>query len=293
MMGNNPTKNIDLTSFKSFCQSTSLDVGTIELSQDAYGLKKGTVLVAKFYDTITRYLQCENEIYFLKKMKGKGCPKYYDSFALTREINITENQPIPVGTYCILMEKIEGDDLYDHIDRVYGEINRMSEAIVKLYFKQIIDLVDGLHQMNIVHLDLKLENLMFTNDGIKIIDFESAMEFPLGNFKRDLLSFGTPGYSAPEIFKLKDTIKPEQPVSLTQLDETPDIYSLGQILYSFLTFNQPTNFEDSITNLCKREVSSEVIDLYKSMIKIDPKERATIEEIKQSKWMKSRRNTTV
>lgn len=78
-----------------------------------------------------------------------------------------------------------------------------------------------LHGNSIIHRDLKLENILYTNDTVKIGDFGLAREVPgicYGKIQLQELC-GTDGYMAPEVKKYK-------PYGLKA-----DIYSFGVLSY--------------------------------------------------------------
>lgn len=87
-----------------------------------------------------------------------------------------------------------------------------------------------LHARNIVHRDLKAENLLFEHEGddanMKLIDFGVSCEHLKGTKLKETL--GTPYYIAPEVL-------------LQNYDEKCDIWSAGVILYIMLCGYPPFN----------------------------------------------------
>lgn len=73
-----------------------------------------------------------------------------------------------------------------------------SESLGRFYFKQIIAATEYIHNLNIAHLDLKLENMLLTvSDEVKLCDFGFARECEDGEYISD--KKGTYGYMAPEV----------------------------------------------------------------------------------------------
>uniref|UniRef100_A0A915MYA9 Protein kinase domain-containing protein n=1 Tax=Meloidogyne javanica TaxID=6303 RepID=A0A915MYA9_MELJA len=148
----------------------------------------------------------------------------------------------------------------------------------------IISAVDYLHNINIVHRDLKAENLLLDSTfQIKLADFGFSNFFS----RNDTLDTfcGSPPYAAPEVFEGKRYAGPEI-----------DIWSLGVILYVMVCGALP--FEGANLQLLKERVlsgriripyfmSSDCENLIRRMLTVDARKRPTIEQIKQHRWMHS------
>ena len=133
-----------------------------------------------------------------------------------------------INNYYIIMEYIEGGDLFDHILK-----NKyLSEKESCLFFRQLISSIEYLNKLNITHRDIKPENILLDKEkkNIKLIDFG------LSNFqKKNLLksSCGSPCYASPEMI----SGKPYNGIKT-------DIWSSGIVLYCMLVGALPFDDED-------------------------------------------------
>jgi serine/threonine protein kinase len=161
---------------------------------------------------------------------------------------------------------------------------RLSEDEAREKFWQIISAVDYLHNFNIVHRDLKAENLLLdANFQIKLADFGFS-----NFYSRDdtLNTFcGSPPYAAPEVFEGKRYFGPEI-----------DIWSLGVVLYVLVCGVLP--FEGANLQFLRDRVlsgriripyfmSTDCENLIRRMLTLDPTKRPTIAQIKRHRWMKA------
>lgn len=128
--------------------------------------------------------------------------------------------------YYLLTEYCAGGELFDRIQKA----NNFNEKMAAKYIKQLLSAIAYLHARNIVHRDLKAENLLFESDAddanLKLIDFGVSSECFKGNKLKETL--GTPYYIAPEVL-------------LQSYDEKCDIWSCGIILYILLCGYPPFN----------------------------------------------------
>ena len=93
-----------------------------------------------------------------------------------------------------VMPFINGGELY----RIFRAVGKFREHVTRFFATQIIIGVGKLHELNITHRDLKLENFMVDTDGyLQIIDFGLAGIIPQD--KLSTTTCGTKEYFAPEI----------------------------------------------------------------------------------------------
>ena len=179
--------------------------------------------------------------------------------------------------YYIVMEYCKTGELFDYI--VANQF--LSEEESSIFFYQLINGVEYIHSKGIAHRDLKPENLLLTEKKIlKIIDFGLSHEFDQINFLST--KCGSPSYASPEIIKggKYDGFK-------------TDIWCCGIILYAMVCGYLPFEGEDNnslFKNIveCNPEIpdylSFECQELIMDILKEDPMDRLTIEEIKKSKF---------
>jgi len=199
------------------------------------------------------------------------------------------------GNMCsyIVTEYAPYKDFYDAVMKTKIPFD---EVLIRTYFHQLIDGLEYLHSLGIAHLDIKLENLLIgENFKLKIIDFDLACH----ESDPDILSRGTKFYRAPEILK-----------SECKNYFAADVYSAGIILFILKSGGIIPQTENEIYEGCNlyqllqknprafwkkhKEVqgrednfwSDEFKHLFVSMTKEDPAQRATISQIKKSKWYK-------
>lgn len=180
--------------------------------------------------------------------------------------------------YFLVTDCCAKGELYDYI----VDKGKLSEQQSCKYFLQILSAVEYLHNHNIVHRDLKAENLLLTDnyETIKLADFGFANYFK----PDDLLSTwcGSPPYAAPELFEGVRYVGPQV-----------DIWSLGVVLYVLvcgsLPFDGPTlvYLKNRVLNGKFRIpffMTTECESLIRGMLRRDPEKRFSIKQIKAHCW---------
>nr|XP_054591874.1 serine/threonine-protein kinase SIK3 homolog isoform X2 [Nothobranchius furzeri] len=179
----------------------------------------------------------------------------------------------------LVTEYASGGEIFDHLV-AHG---RMAEKDARKKFKQIVAAVHFCHCRNIVHRDLKAENLLLDHNlNIKIADFGFSNIFSRGQLLKTWC--GSPPYAAPELFEGKEYDGPKV-----------DIWSLGVVLYVLVCGALP--FDGStLQNLRARVLSgkfripffmsTDCEYLIRHMLVLEPSRRLTMEQICKNKWMR-------
>uniref|UniRef100_A0A667YRV5 protein kinase C n=1 Tax=Myripristis murdjan TaxID=586833 RepID=A0A667YRV5_9TELE len=139
----------------------------------------------------------------------------------------------------VVMEKLHGDMLEMILS---SEKGRLPERLTKFLITQILAALRHLHFKNIVHCDLKPENVLLASaepfPQVKLCDFGFARIIGEKSFRRSVV--GTPAYLAPEVL-------------LNQgYNRSLDMWSVGVIMYVSLSgtfpFNEDEDINDQIHN---------------------------------------------
>lgn len=214
----------------------------------------------------------ENEIRILQNSSHPSITRLYDVYET------------PDHLY-LVMELIKGGELYS----IISEQGALPESRAHRIFGQIFEGVNYLHQHNIVHRDLKLENILVDgNRSIKLTDFGLSKIFKLSDEQMMQTRCGTPCYVAPEILQG------------TKYGPEVDYWSMGVILYVMI-FSQypfPTNdmysmYEHIIAGKFEfpYTICADLQDLLRGLLCVDIKKRYNLTDIANHPWMKNTRSS--
>jgi len=203
----------------------------------------------------------EREIRILKRLSHENIVHLYDIIDTSRQL-------------FIVMELIKGRSLYSYVHSKKN--SKLDEEESIRIFSQIASGIDYCHKHSVTHRDIKMENLLLDEEcNAKIIDFGFSI---CTNAEQKLKIFcGTPSYMAPEIVMKKEYLGPPT-----------DIWSLGVLLFAMLCGCFPfkgINEKDLFRCISKckftfpKTVSSGARALVGKMLCLDPKKRATAEEL--------------
>jgi len=186
---------------------------------------------------------------------------------------------------CLVLE-LADESLEDLLKREYPE--GMPELIAFLFFEQIFRAVKFIHSQDVIHRDLKPQNILLKNKIVKICDFNVCRFMDEEN--PYLTKVGSLPYIAPELIENIDIDR--------NYWHKIDVFSLGVILYRMLygkiPFDNrsyvPVSFDKNkeVENIkyLGKDVSLEAISFIKMCLISDYKERISIENIRENEWFK-------
>jgi serine/threonine protein kinase len=205
------------------------------------------------------------EFSILMQLNHESIITLYETFESTKHI-------------LFVIELCSGGDLLNYVRKR----RKLKENYAKYIFKQVIEGLAYCHQHNILHRDIKPDNILINGRGrIKICDF--GVSKAVIQEERMHEQCGTPAYIAPEILKGEGYD-----------GFTSDIWSAGVMLYAMLYGTVPFkgNSMHDLHSLImkgkyhlKEDVSTEARDLVTAMLTIIPEDRITISGILTHSWM--------
>ena len=197
-----------------------------------------------------------------------------------RLIDFFENE----SYHFIVLEHCKGKNLYDYLqERDY----QLPEKRVCEIIEQMSQAVQYFQQYGIIHRDLKLENIMMSDDSDqaqpKIIDFGLARV--IGPTMRSDEPFGTLGYVAPEVLK-------KEPYNFTC-----DVWSIGCIAYALLSGSLPFDHQSPQETVrmtlkdplvfdlpCWKLISEKAQTFITGCLVKDPNRRLNIDQVLKHPW---------
>ncbi|CAI2362883.1 unnamed protein product [Moneuplotes crassus] len=179
----------------------------------------------------------------------------------------------------IILEYCAEGDLFTYMTEQPGR--RFPEEVSANYIKQIAEALLYLHSKNIIHRDIKPENILVDGDDIKLGDFGLSIHSP-SNRRKSL--GGTADYMSPEMLQNKE------------YDSRIDIWSLGILAYELSSGEAPFYSIDKLIQgkkiklgqfQMKSYFTESLKDLITKLLKVDPQERISIEEVLTHPWIVS------
>uniref|UniRef100_A0AAR2KBR2 Serine/threonine-protein kinase n=1 Tax=Pygocentrus nattereri TaxID=42514 RepID=A0AAR2KBR2_PYGNA len=172
------------------------------------------------------------------------------------------------------------------IDKMRFPTKQESQLRNEVAILQILVALRHLHFKNIVHCDLKPENVLLASaepfPQVKLCDFGFARIIGEKSFRRSVV--GTPAYLAPEVLRSKG------------YNRSLDMWSVGVIIYVSLSgtfpFNEDEDINDQIQNAAFmyppmpwKEISTEATDLINNLLQVKMRKRYSVDKSLSHPWL--------
>jgi len=219
----------------------------------------------------------EKEVEILRKIQHINCLHLFDFF-----------QDDEKGKLYIVCERVGGGSVHQLCERAPNQ--RLPFGQARGLFLQLLAALEYLHGMNIIHRDIKPENMLLTVEGVlKVSDFGSALQLDTDySLPGAAKCKGSPAFQPPEIISKKDCV-----FSGTKID----IWAAGITLYIMCIGSFPfkgSSVSSLFENIANAQynvpdwVDSSLVELLRSMLCRDYKNRWNIEQIKRHPWMNAK-----
>jgi len=192
----------------------------------------------------------------------------------------------------LVTEYLRGGEIFAKIaDRSYT----LTEQKVIVYVKQMVRALNFMHSRQIVHLDIKPQNIMLKNresDTIKLIDFGLAKKMKDGRTKVGFA--GTIGFMAPEV------------LNCTTATPATDFFSVGVVMFMLLSGgHEPFWQKDEMTTMkrtlkvepsyeaIRRGVSRDAVDFIDQLLRKGQESRLSGEACMEHPWLVSGKQLSV
>ncbi|XP_049301025.1 twitchin isoform X6 [Anopheles funestus] len=258
-----------------------------EIGTGAFGVvhrcrerKTGNVFAAKFIPVSTNAERelIRREIDIMNQLHHRKLIYLHDAFEDEDEM-------------VLIYEFLSGGELFE---RITTEGYRMCEQEIIEYMKQICEAVKYMHERNIIHLDIKPENVMCqtrNTNQVKLIDFGLATKLNPNEMVK--ISTGTAEFAAPEIVE-------REPVGFYT-----DMWAVGVLAYVLVSGLSPFAGEtdiDTLKNIKQgtwefdevafRDVSEECKDFIRRLLIKNTEKRMTAHECLMHVWLSDTYNSS-
>jgi NIMA (never in mitosis gene a)-related kinase len=203
-----------------------------------------------------------NEVTVLSRFKHPNIIRYFESFVEDKALMIA-------------MEYAQGGTIFDYLQQRGGKL--LDEDEILRLFVQILIALQHVHKENILHRDLKTQNILLNKKRkvVKIVDF--GISKILSSKSKANTVIGSPCYISPELCEGKP------------YNQKSDIWALGCVLYELATLKrafEASNLPALVLKIIRgnfspipERYSPELRRLILSMLALDPTKRPGIPDI--------------
>lgn len=197
-----------------------------------------------------------------------------------------------------VMRYCSGGELFDYV----YESGPMAEPLAKTMFLQMLSAVEHLHTLGIGHRDISLENILYdpaVNHFI-VIDFGMCIRCKENDNGSGFCLIQKQAICGKKNFIAPEVMDSEVTVFNPMLG---DVWAMGVVLFICLTGVPPMDqaiasddrfrmicYEDNLEGLVQTwhledQLSRNVVDLIKSLLRLQPLDRLTIDQIRNHPWL--------
>ncbi|XP_029965698.1 serine/threonine-protein kinase D3 isoform X2 [Salarias fasciatus] len=267
-------ENVDISSVYQIFADEVLGSGQFGIVYGGKHRKTGRDVAIKIIDKMRfptkQESQLRNEVAILQNLHHPGIVNLECMFETPEQV-------------FVVMEKLHGDMLEMILS---SEKSRLPERLTKFLVTQILVALKHLHFKDIVHCDLKPENVLLASaepfPQVKLCDFGFARIIGEKSFRRSVV--GTPAYLAPEVLRSKG------------YNRSLDMWSVGVIVYVSLSgtfpFNEDEDINDQIQNAAFmyppnpwKEISEDAKDLINNLLQVKMRKRYSVEKTLSHPWL--------
>ncbi|XP_037072152.1 serine/threonine-protein kinase D1-like [Pollicipes pollicipes] len=267
-----PDPSTDITTLYQIYSDDVLGSGQFGIVYRGVHRKSGRQVAIKMINKLRfpnkQETQLKNEVSILQTVSHPGVVVLERMFETPNEV-------------FVVMEKMEGDML-----EMILQAEKLCERKTRFLITQILVALKYLHSQNVVHCDLKPENVLLASKEefpqIKICDFGYAKIIGERSFRRSVV--GTPAYLAPEVLRNKG------------YNRSLDMWSVGIIIYVSLSgtfpFHDDEDINDQIQNAAFmfppnpwKNISQEAIDLISCLLRVKAQRRYTVDKSLMHVWL--------
>ncbi|XP_069494606.1 serine/threonine-protein kinase D1 isoform X2 [Ambystoma mexicanum] len=267
-------ENVDISTVYQIFPDEVLGSGQFGIVYGGKHRKTGRDVAIKIIDKLRfptkQESQLRNEVAILQNLHHRGVVNLECMFETAERV-------------FVVMEKLHGDMLEMILS---SEKGRLPERITTFLVTQILVALRHLHFKNIVHCDLKPENVLLASADpfpqVKLCDFGFARIIGEKSFRRSVV--GTPAYLAPEVLRNRG------------YNRSLDMWSVGVIIYVSLSgtfpFNEDEDIHDQIQNAAFmyppnpwKDTSQEAIDLINNLLQVKMRKRYSVDKTLSHPWL--------
>jgi serine/threonine protein kinase len=231
------------------------------------GLKVAIKMIEKTYmQEERRRRKVFQEILAMRSIKSPYILPLYEVFESTNHL-------------LLVIEYAPGGDLLHYVKNK----GKLTEAEAAYMLRQLVEGLKACHARNIIHRDVKLDNILLdsTKTKVKLCDFGVCRALKKGDLINE--HCGTPAYLAPEII-----------ANVDYDGYCVDLWSLGVTLYAMVTGTLPfkaKNLPDLQKAILKgafelpSHLTSQCCSLLRGLMQLVPRQRLNLDQVSDHPWL--------